>query len=102
MVLLTHSIHKLCLLLIAHRHYGEHQVDQVEGAEEHHDGEEDDMDGTSGGHDHVVDILPVVEGDQLEGGEHGPQQVVKTREPIVGILSDAAETHEPVRTRSEF
>ena len=60
------------------------------------------MDGTSGGNDHVVDILPVVEGDQLEGGEHGPQQVVKTCEPIVGILSDAAETDEPVRTRSEF
>ena len=52
--------------------------------------------------DHVVDILPVVEGDELEGGQHGPQQVVKTCEPEVWILPDTAETDEPVRTRSEF
>ena len=60
------------------------------------------MDWAAGGHDHVVHVLPVVEGDQLEGGEHGPQKVVKTCEPIVGIPTDAAETDEPVRTRSEF
>ena len=52
--------------------------------------------------DHVVDILPVVEGDELEGGEHGPQQVVETREAEVGILADTVETNEAVGTRSEF
>ena len=52
--------------------------------------------------DHVVDILPVVEGDELEGGEHGPQPVVETREAEVGILADAVETNEAVGTRSEF
>ena len=98
----THSIHQLRLLLVAHGHDGEHQVDQVEGAEEDHDGEEDDVDGAAGCHDHVVHVLPVVKGDQLEGGQHGPQQVVKTCEPEVWILPDTAETDEPVRTRSEF
>lgn len=52
--------------------------------------------------DHVVDILPVVEGDELEGGQHGPQQVVETREAEVGILADAVEANEAVGTRSEF
>ena len=52
--------------------------------------------------DHVVDILPVVEGDELEGGQHGPQQVVETREAEVGILADTVEANEAVGTRSEF
>ena len=51
---------------------------------------------------HVVHILPVVQGDQLEGCQHGPQQVVETREAEVGILADAVEANEAVGTRSEF
>ena len=39
--------HKLCLLLVAHGDYGEHEVDQVERAKEDHDGEEDHVDRTS-------------------------------------------------------
>ena len=30
---------------------------------------------------HVVDVLPVVESDELKGGEHTPQQVVEAGEP---------------------
>ena len=51
---------------------------------------------------HVVNILPVVQCNQLKRSQHGPEKVVKTCEPIVGILSNAAKTQEPMRTGSEF
>ena len=51
---------------------------------------------------HVVHILPVVEGDQLEGCQHGPQQVVEAGEAVIWIFSNTAETDETVRTGSEF
>ena len=51
---------------------------------------------------HVVHILPVVEGDQLEGRQHGPQQVVEAGESVIWIFSNTAETDETVRTGSEF
>ena len=35
---------------------------------------------------HVVNILPVVESDELKGGEHAPQQVVKAGEPAPGSI----------------
>ena len=35
--------------------------------------------------DHVVNVLPVVEGDQLEGGEHGPGERVEIGESKIGI-----------------
>ncbi len=47
---------------------------------------------------HVVDILPVVEGDELEGGEHGPEQVVKAGEPVVGVAAYAAQAGVAMRT----
>lgn len=37
---------------------------------------------------HVVDVLPVVERDQLERGEHGPQEVVEVGEPVVRIFTN--------------
>ena len=46
----THGVHELCLLLVAHGHDGEHEVDEVEAAEEDHDGEEDDVNGAARGH----------------------------------------------------
>ena len=51
---------------------------------------------------HIVHILPVVQGDQLEGCQHGPQQVVEAGESVVWIFSNTAETDETVRTGSEF
>ena len=47
----THGVHELCLLLVAHGHDGKHEVDEVEGAEEDHDGEEDDVNRTARSHD---------------------------------------------------
>ena len=47
----THGVHELCLLLVAHGHDGKHEVDKVEGAEEDHDGKEDDVNGSARGHD---------------------------------------------------
>ena len=51
---------------------------------------------------HIVNVLPVVEGDQLEGCQHGPQQVVEAGESVIWIFSNTAETDETVRTGSEF
>lgn len=51
---------------------------------------------------HVVHILPVVQGDQLEGRQHGPQQVVEAGEAVIWIFPNTAETDEPVRTGSEI
>ena len=60
---MTHRIHQFCLLLVAHGHHGEHQVDEVEGAEEDDDGEEDDVDGPPGGHhlpQHLARVISAV------------------------------------------
>ena len=35
---------------------------------------------------HIVNILPVVQGDQLESGEHAPEKVVKAGEPGGGEI----------------
>ncbi len=35
--------------------------------------------------DHVVNVFPVVEGDQLEGGEHGPRERVEIGESEIWI-----------------
>ena len=51
---------------------------------------------------HIVHVLPVVQGDQLERRQHGPQQVVEAGESVVWIFSNTAETDETVRTGSEF
>ena len=51
---------------------------------------------------HIVNILPVVQGDQLEGSQHGPQQVVEAGEAVIWIFPNTAETDEPVRTESEI
>lgn len=41
----------------------------------------------------VVHVLPVVEGDELEGGEHGPQKVVEARVAVIRVWAHA-ETRE--------
>jgi len=41
----------LSLLLVAHGHHSQHEVDQVEGAEEHHDGKKYHMDWSARGDD---------------------------------------------------
>ena len=51
---------------------------------------------------HVVHILPVVQGDQLEGCQHGPQQVVEASEAVIWIFSNIAETDETMWTGSEI
>lgn len=38
---------------------------------------------------HVVDVLPVVEGNELEGGEHGPEEVVEIGVAVVRVLAHA-------------
>ncbi len=45
----THGVVCLRLLLVAHGDDGQHQVDQVEGAEEDHDRKKYHMDWTPGG-----------------------------------------------------
>jgi hypothetical protein len=45
---------------------------------------------------HVVDVLPVVEGDELEGCEHGPEQVVEAGEPVVGVAPNVTQASVPV------
>ena len=47
---------------------------------------------------HVVDVLPEVEGDELEGGEHGPQEVVEARVAKVGVVPDVGKAHVALRT----
>ena len=47
---------------------------------------------------HVVDVLPKVEGDELEGGEHGPQEVVEARVAKVGVVPDVGQAHVALRT----
>lgn len=42
---------------------------------------DDDEEGGNLSSYHVVDVLPVVESDELKGGEHTPQQVVEAGEP---------------------
>lgn len=34
---------------------------------------------------HIINILPIIKRDKLEGGQHGPEEVVKVRVPMVGI-----------------
>lgn len=36
----------------------------------------------------IVDILPEVESDELEGGEHGPEEVVEAGVAIVWVAAD--------------
>jgi len=40
---------------------------------------------------HVVDIFPVVQSYELEGGEHGPRKRVKVGEPEIGIVTQTPE-----------
>ena len=43
----TYRVHKVRLLLVGHGDDGEHEVDEVEGAKEDDNGEEDHVDRTS-------------------------------------------------------
>ena len=56
-------------------------ADLDEDDEEDVDEGDDEDEGGDVGSYHVVDVLPVVEGDELKGGEHTPQQVVEAGEP---------------------
>ena len=47
---------------------------------------------------HIVNVLPVVEGDQLEGCQHGPQQVVETGEAVIWIFSNTTKADKTVWT----
>ena len=47
---------------------------------------------------HVVYVLPVVKGDELKGGEHGPEQVVEAGEPVVGVTPNVTQAGVAVRT----
>lgn len=38
---------------------------------------------------HVINILPVVKRDQLEGGQHWPEEIVEIGVPMVGIRAHA-------------
>lgn len=38
---------------------------------------------------HIVHVLPVIEGNQLERGQHGPHEIIEARVAVVGILADA-------------
>ena len=56
-------------------------ADLDEDEEEDVDEGDDEDEGGDVGSYHVVDVLPVVECDELKGGEHTPQQVVEAGEP---------------------
>lgn len=38
---------------------------------------------------HIINILPVIQGDELEGGEHRPEEIVEVRVTMVGVWSNA-------------
>ena len=42
---------------------------------------------------HVVNVLPVVERDQLEGGQHRPRERVKVGVTKVGVAAQAGQAH---------
>ena len=82
----------LRLFLVAHGHDGQHEVDQVERAEEDDDGKKYHMNWPARRDDHVVNVFPVVERDQLERGQHGPQQVVEARIAEIGVAAHVGKT----------
>ncbi len=55
----AYRVHDLSLLLIAHGHDGQHEVDEVEGAEEDDNGEEDHVYRTPGCH-HLNDPIILI------------------------------------------
>ena len=57
---------------------------------------------TKPGEHHVVDVLPVVEGDELEGGEHRPREGVEIGEAEVGIVAQARQANVVGRTRPGY
>lgn len=38
---------------------------------------------------HIIDVLPVIECDELESGEHRPEEIIEARVSVVRILADA-------------
>lgn len=40
-------------------------------------------------HDLVVDILPIIQSNQLKGGEHRPQEIIKVRVTVIWIRANA-------------
>ena len=51
---------------------------------------------------HVVDVLPKVERDELKGGEHGPEEVVEARVAKVGVVPNVGQAHVAVGTAPEM
>lgn len=36
---------------------------------------------------HIVNVLPIIEGNQLERGQHGPHEIIEARVPVVRIIA---------------
>lgn len=48
----------------------------------------------------IVDVFPVIEGDQLEGGEHRPEEVVETGVTVIGVSTHIRQADVTLGTRS--
>ena len=51
---------------------------------------------------HVVNVLPIVQGNQLKGCKHRPQQIVKTSETVIWIVTNMGQTNISCRTWSKI
>ena len=51
---------------------------------------------------HVVNVLPIVQGNQLKGCKHRPQQIVKTSETVIWIVTNMGQTSISCRTWSKI
>lgn len=50
---------------------------------------------------HIVDVFPVVQSDELEGCEHGPEQVIKTGVAVIRVAAHVGKTNVAIGTAPE-
>ena len=46
---------------------------------------------------HVVNVFPVVEGDELESGQHRPRERVEIGKPVIWIVTQTGQTRVVIR-----
>ena len=80
-------------VIVAHGNDSQHEIDEIKGAKEDDDHEEDDGVRPANGQHHVVNVFPIVERDKLESGQHRPGKRVKVGVTKVGVVAQAGQTH---------
>lgn len=80
-------------VVVRHGNDGQHEIDEIKGAEKDDNHEEDDGVRTASGQHHVVNVFPIVERDQLESGQHRPGERVKVGVTKVGIVAKSWQTN---------